>query len=106
MRVAFSAVAALLIVAPVAAAQTEGAAPVAIPVTVGEEVTMSPIPEVVQAEAEEDAAEATSVSSEERVCRAGPRSESRLRSRQRICRTQAEWDALDRERGSASASAN
>lgn len=101
MRVAFLAMAALLIVAPGAVAQTEGAAPVVIPVTVGEEVTTSPIPEVVQAEAEDEAAETTSASSEERVCRAGPRSESRLRSRQRICRTQAEWDALDRERAGA-----
>ena len=41
--------------------------------------------------------------SEEQVCRAGPRSESRLRSRQRICRTQAEWDALDRARSRSGA---
>jgi hypothetical protein len=95
MRVAALAFAAVLMAAPVALAQTELPAPEAVsePVVeaaapVAEEV---PVPEATETETAEAAAP-----SEERVCRSGPRSESRLRTRERICRTQAEWDALDR----------
>ena len=101
MRVATLVFAAFLMATPVALAQTE--APSAEAVT----ETMSGAQ---QAPAAEEAPvtppteqEATPAPSQERVCRAGPRSESRLRSRQQVCRTQAEWDALDRARARSGA---
>jgi hypothetical protein len=98
MRVAAMVFAAVLMAAPAAFAQTETPAPEVTTETVAPETTTPTSEEAPSPEPTETAAEATPAPSEERVCRSGPRSESRLRTRERICRTQAEWDAFDRAR--------
>ena len=100
MRVAAFVIAAVLMAAPVALAQTEVTPPEAVAEAVTQESVTAPTDEEATAPAatEAEAPVATPAPSEERVCRAGPRSESRLRSRQQVCRSRAEWDALDRAR--------
>jgi hypothetical protein len=91
---------------PVAWAQTE--APAA-PQVAGTEATSEVPPADAAAGAEEAAAEAEApaVAADEQVCRTIERSESRLRSRrERVCRTQAEWDALQRRNGRQGAEAD
>lgn len=98
MRVAAFVIVAVLMAAPVAFAQTEAAGPVVAAETVTQELatppTSSETPTPTTSESE--ASEATPAPSEQLICRTGPRSESRLRSRQQVCRTQAEWEARDR----------
>lgn len=105
MRVAAFVIAAVLMAAPVALAQTETTAPEAVTETTTQETstTAPAAEETAPVTTESEAPAATPAPSEERICRSGPRSESRLRSRQQVCRTQAEWDALDRARSRSGA---
>jgi len=80
--------AAALASAPLAFAQAE-APPVAAEATTPELADPAETPAVAEGEA---AAEP------ELICRTlRARTESRLRSRERVCRTQAQWDALDEQ---------
>ncbi len=104
MRVAAFVIATVLMAAPVALAQTETTAPETVAETTTQETTTTlAAEEAAPSTSESEAPAATPAPSEERVCRSGPRSESRLRSRQQVCRTQAEWDALDRARSRSGA---
>ncbi len=103
MRVAALVFAAMMMAAPMALAQTETPAPEVVTEPTAPETTAPATEETQAPVTTETATEAGAAPSEEQVCRAGPRSESRLRSRQRICRTQAEWDALDRARSRSGA---
>jgi hypothetical protein len=89
--------AAVLAFAPMALAQTE--TPAAESTQAVEAVVAPPVDEPVAPAAEEGAlAEAAPAAEPQRVCRTIERSESRLRSRrERVCRTQAEWDALQQQ---------
>lgn len=86
---------ALLAAAPVALAEPDAPAGAETPAQ-AEEVPSEPAAtEAVEAAAEEQAAPEQPPAAQ--VCRSPERSESRLRSRrERVCRTQAEWDAIDR----------
>lgn len=102
MRVAALVFAAVMMAAPMALAQTE----IPAPEVVAEPTAPEPAPAAQETQipvTTETTTDATPAPSEEQVCRAGPRSESRLRSRQRVCHTQAEWDALDRARARSGA---
>lgn len=93
-------VAAVLAFAPMALAQTDTqAAPADVTAEQPAEATASADVTTPAAPAEEGAPaeEATQAAEPERVCHTIERSESRLRSRrERVCRTQAEWDAQQR----------
>ncbi len=101
MRVATLVFAAVLMAAPMALAQTE-APPAEAATETTSEAPPAPAAEETPATPPAEQA-ATPAPSEEPVCGSGPRSESRLRSRQQVCRTQAEWDALDRARSRSGA---
>jgi hypothetical protein len=104
MRVATLIAVAVLMAAPAALAQTEPAAapetaqteaPTPAQTPASEATITAPLAE----EAPIEAPEAAAAAEPELVCRSAERSESRLRSRrERVCRTQAEWDALQAAR--------
>lgn len=90
---------ALMAAAPAALAQTDGLeAP--RPVEATEAAAAAPAEVTAPAEEAATEEEATPAAVSEPVCRTIERSESRLRSRrERVCRSQAEWDAQDRRQG-------
>lgn len=93
MRISVLVLAAAMLTAAPAFAQTDPAA------TTTPAATEPAAPSAETAPTTEPTPEATTQNSEpERVCRTVQRTESRLRTRrERICHTQAEWDQMSRE---------
>ena len=88
---------ALMAAAPVALADSNAPAVAETPAQAEAAPSEAPATEPAETPAapEEQIAEEQAPAAQ--VCRSPERSESRLRSRrERICRTQAEWDAIDR----------